>query len=308
MAGSTVVRRLDSMQGAAVTQKRKQAAVFWSALTGGSAAVAARSASPAFAGGISKIWLDGKVKADLADSTTQIGANQVWAEGNTAKGVKVAVLDSGVDTEHPDLVGQVDDSATFVPYEQDIIDYNGHGTHVASTIAGTGSASDGKEKGVAPGARLEIGKVLDSEGQGQESWIIAGMEWAAQDAQAKVVSMSLEGGGDSTDPMSEAVDQLTRETGALFVIAAGNGGPHSISSPGAADSALTVGAVGVAFAVDAFSRRIVGCHRRRSPQAPPCGRHEILQARRPLRGDRAGRSHQRVAVTSTFETDSKLFV
>jgi hypothetical protein len=252
MTGSTVVRRLDSIQGAAVAQNRKQAPAFWSALTGGAGA-AARSAKPAFAGGVAKVWLDGKVKADLADSTAQIGAPEVWAEGNTGKGVKVAVLDTGVDAEHPDLADQIETSASFIPDEPDTLDYQGHGTHTASTIAGTGAASDGKERGVAPGVRLDIGKVLNSEGSGQESWIIAGMEWAARDAQAKIISMSLGGGGDHTDPMSQAVDRLSRETGALFVIAAGNGGPHSIGSPGAADSALTVGAVDSADHLADFS-------------------------------------------------------
>ncbi|MEU7969689.1 S8 family serine peptidase [Streptomyces sp. NPDC049097] len=252
VAGSTVVRRLDSIQGAALAQNRKQAPQFWASLTGGSAATA-RSAKPAFAGGVAKVWLDGKVTADLADSTAQIGAQQVWAEGNTGQGVKVAVLDSGADTEHPDLAGQVDSSASFVPGEDDIADYNGHGTHVASTVAGTGSASGGQERGVAFGARLAVGKVLNSEGSGQESWIIAGMEWAARDQHARIISMSLGGGGDHTDPMSQAVDDLSNDTGALFVIAAGNGGPHSIGSPGAADAALTVGAVDSADQLADFS-------------------------------------------------------
>ncbi|WP_245791135.1 S8 family serine peptidase [Actinacidiphila rubida] len=243
VAGSSVVRALNSIQGAALAQDHAQATAFWSALTGGTAASTARSAHPALGGGVAKVWLDGRVTADLADSTAQIGAPQVWAQGNTGAGVKVAVLDTGVDSEHPDLAGQVGDTSSFVPSEPDTTDWNGHGTHVASTIAGTGSASDGKERGVAPGARLEIGKVLNSEGSGQESWIIAGMQWAAQDEQAKIISMSLGGGGDADDPMSQAVDQLSRDTGALFVIAAGNGGPHSIGSPGAADDALTVGAV-----------------------------------------------------------------
>lgn len=242
MPGSTVVRRLGSIQGAALAQNRAQAPAFWSALTGGSSA-AARTAGPAFSGGVAKVWLDAKVKASLADSTAQIGAQQVWAEGNTGKGVKVAVLDTGLDAEHPDLAGQVDDTASFVPYEPEMTDYHGHGTHVASTVAGTGSASDGKERGVAAGARLSVGKVLDADGGGEASWIIAGMEWAARDQKARIVSMSLGGSGDGTDPMSEAVNRLSRETGALFVIAAGNGGPRSINSPGAADAALTVGAV-----------------------------------------------------------------
>ncbi|MFF4053628.1 S8 family serine peptidase [Streptomyces chartreusis] len=242
MAGMTDVRALDSIQGSALAQDHEQAPEFWSSLTGGSSA-AARSAKPSLAGGIAHVWLDGKVKADLTDSTAQIGAQKVWAEGNTGQGVKVAMLDSGADTEHPDLVGQVSDSASFVPGENDITDYNGHGTHVASTIAGTGSASDGKERGVASGAQLAVGKVLNSEGRGQESWIIAGMEWAARDQKARIISMSLGGDGDKTDPMSQAADELSHETGALFVVAAGNSGPQSISSPGAADSALTVGAV-----------------------------------------------------------------
>ncbi|MFB7776805.1 S8 family peptidase [Streptomyces bauhiniae] len=244
VAGASVVRPLESIQGAAVTQNRAQAPAFWSALTGGAATAAARSAHPALAGGIAKVWLDGKAKADLSESTAQIGAPQVWAGGNTAQGVKVAILDTGVDTDHPDLAGQVDDGQSFVPSEPDITDYNGHGTHTASTIAGTGAASDGLERGVASGARLEVGKVLDSDGSGQDSWIIAGMEWAAQDEHAKIISMSLgASGGTADDPMSQAVEQLSGKTGALFVIASGNSGPHTIGSPGAADAALTVGAV-----------------------------------------------------------------
>ncbi|MEU8793668.1 S8 family serine peptidase [Streptomyces sp. NPDC048643] len=241
IAGSKFVRRLESVQGAALAQNRGHAPEFWDALTGGSVTTG-RSAKPAYAAGIDKVWLDGKVTADLAESTTQIGAERVWAEGQTGEGVKVAVLDTGVDTEHPDLLGRIDTSTSFVPGE-DVTDRHGHGTHVASTIAGTGSASEGKERGVAYDARLEIGKVLDSDGAGQESWIIAGMEWAARDQRAKIISMSLGGDGDATDPMSTAVDQLSQETGALFVVASGNSGPASIGSPGAADRALTVGAV-----------------------------------------------------------------
>ncbi len=84
VAGSTVVRRLDSIQGAALAQNRKQAPQFWASLTGGTAATA-RSTKPSFAGGVSKVWLDGKVTADLADSTAQIGAQQVWAEGTPVR-------------------------------------------------------------------------------------------------------------------------------------------------------------------------------------------------------------------------------
>ncbi|MFD5058151.1 S8 family serine peptidase [Streptomyces sp. NPDC058394] len=254
-SGATRTLALTSIQGAAVSQKRTRAADFWSSLTGGTAAVGGRSAGAKvqLRSGIAKVWLDGKVKADLADTTKQIGAPQVWESGDTGQGVDVAVLDTGVDTQHPDIVGQVAASTSFVP-DQDIEDHNGHGTHVASTIAGTGAASDGKEKGVAPGARLHIGKVLGNDGSGQESWVLAGMEWAARDQHAKVISLSLGAGpSDGHDPMSEAVNQLSAETGALFTIASGNAGPHSVSTPSVADAALSVGAVDASDQLAEFS-------------------------------------------------------
>ncbi|MFE9694056.1 S8 family serine peptidase [Micromonospora sp. NPDC005806] len=247
-AGVAKVRTLSSIQGAALTESHSHAADFWSGLTGGAGAQSAArvtgGAQPSFTGGIAKVWLDGKVKAALADTTAQIGAPEVWAAGNTGQGVDVAVLDTGVDNSHPDLADRIAGSASFVPNEGVFDDYVGHGTHVASTIAGTGAASDGKEKGVAPGARLHIGKVLGTKG-GQDSWVLAGMEWAARDQHAKIINMSLGAGPtDGTDPLSQAVNQLSAETGALFVIAAGNyGAPNTVASPGAADAALTVGAV-----------------------------------------------------------------
>ncbi|MFJ8988829.1 S8 family serine peptidase [Streptomyces sp. NPDC102279] len=253
--GATKALTLSSIQGAALSESRSKAAEFWDSLTGGTAAASGRSADAKIQlhSGIAKVWLDGKVKAALADTTAQIGAPQVWAGGDTGQGVDVAVLDTGVDTQHPDLVGQVAASTSFVP-DQDVEDHNGHGTHVASTIAGTGAASDGKEKGVAPGARLHIGKVLDNEGSGQDSWVLAGMEWAARDQHAKVISMSLGAGPtDGHDPLSEAVNQLSAETGALFTIAAGNDGPHSVSTPSVADAALSVGAVDTSDTLAEFS-------------------------------------------------------
>jgi subtilisin family serine protease len=88
--------------------------------------------------------------------------------------------------------------------------------------------------------------VLGDDGFGQDSWIISGMEWAVRDQHARIVNMSLGADPtDGTDPMSLAVDRLSAETGALFVISAGNAGPgaYSVGTPGAADAALTVGAV-----------------------------------------------------------------
>ncbi|MEV5897389.1 S8 family serine peptidase [Nonomuraea fuscirosea] len=256
--GARQVRALSSIQGAAVDADRS--AGFWASLTKDArlpGASGRAGGEAALSGGIAKVWLDGKVKADLAESTAQVGAPQVWAGGNTGEGVDVAVLDSGVDTAHPDLAGRVAQAETFVP-DQTVEDGQGHGTHVASTIAGTGAASGGKERGVAPGARLHVGKVLDNAGEGQESWVLAGMEWAARTERAKIISMSLGADAtDGTDPLSAAVNQLSAETGALFVIAAGNSGPtgFTVGTPAAADAALAVGAVDGADRLADFSSR-----------------------------------------------------
>lgn len=241
--GATRSRLLTSVDGSALGEDRAQSGAFWSQVTGGNGA-ARSTGDTAFAAGIDSIWLDGKITASLAESTAQIGAPEVWAGGDTGQGVTVAVLDTGIDVAHPDFEGRLGATASFVP-DEDITDRNGHGTHVASTVAGTGAASGGAERGVAPGATLAIGKVLSNAGSGFDSWAISGMEWAARDQHARIISMSLGSGpSDGHDPMSQAVDDLTAETGALFVIAAGNAGAeNSIGSPGAATSALTVGAV-----------------------------------------------------------------
>ena len=206
--------------------------------------------------GIDTIYLDQKVKASLAVSVPQIGAPQAWAAGFDGTGVDVAVLDTGIDKTHPDLQGKVVQEANFTT-DATAADGNGHGTHVASTVAGSGAASGGLRKGVAPGAELMNGKVLDGNGNGQESWVIAGMEWAATNG-AEVISMSLQAGvTDGTDPVSQAANQLTEANGVLFTVAAGNFGSaaQTVTSPGAANQALTVGAVDSTDTIAGFSGR-----------------------------------------------------
>ncbi|GAA3778776.1 S8 family serine peptidase [Plantactinospora mayteni] len=237
--GSKLVRNLPSVGGAALTADKKQARTFWTTI----APTAGTRSGPSLGGGLAKLWLDGRVTAALKESVPQIGAPEAWAAGYDGAGVKVAVLDTGVDAGHPDLVDQIDGKVSFVPGE-DTDDVNGHGTHVASTIVGTGAASGGEYKGVAPGADLIVGKVLGNDGYGADSWILAGMQWAAESG-ADIISMSLGDASltDGTDPMTIAVDTLSARYGTLFVVAAGNAGPQSIGSPGTAGSALTVGAV-----------------------------------------------------------------
>ncbi|CAM5288055.1 Peptidase S8 OS=Streptomyces alboniger OX=132473 GN=CP975_10920 PE=3 SV=1 [Streptomyces alboniger] len=250
---------LPGIDGAALSAKKSTAEKFWADIAPDAENTAAEPTAKAarqLAGGLDKLWLDAKVKASLDVSVPQIGAPEVWRAGYDGKGVKVAVLDTGVDAGHPDLSGKITQSRSFVP-DQEVRDGHGHGTHVASTIVGSGAASEGKRKGVAPGAELLVGKVLDNAGSGQSSWIIAGMQWAA-DSGADIVSMSL--GGTATgpsDPLSETVDELSASTGTLFVIASGNTGPReqTVGTPGIADSALTVGAVDKSDKLASFSSR-----------------------------------------------------
>ncbi|WP_232828314.1 S8 family peptidase [Kribbella monticola] len=233
MPGATVTRELPSVNGAAIRVAKATAAGFLAGVQ------PARSSL-----GAAKIWLDGKRRVTLDQSVPQIGAPAAWQAGFTGTGVSVAVLDTGIDASHPDLATQVVGAKNFT--DDPAGDHYGHGTHVASTIAGTGAASNGRYKGVAPGAKLYDGKVCDDTGDCQDSAILAGMEWAATEVKAKVVNLSL--GREDTaaiDPLEEAVERLTSQTGTLFVVAAGNNGPGegTIDSPGSADAALTVGAV-----------------------------------------------------------------
>ncbi|MEU2982322.1 S8 family serine peptidase [Streptomyces hirsutus] len=229
---ATLRRTLGALNADAVQAPIEDTPDLWKAVTDGD-----RTAS-----GIAHVWLDGVREASLDKSVPQIGTPKAWAAGYDGKGVKIAVLDTGVDATHPDLKGQVTASKNFTSASS-TGDKVGHGTHVASIAAGTGVKGGSTYKGVAPGAKILNGKVLDDSGFGDDSGILAGMEWAVAQG-ADVINMSL-GGQDTAeiDPLEAAVNKLSAEKGVLFAIAAGNEGPRSIGSPGSADAALTVGAV-----------------------------------------------------------------
>jgi subtilisin family serine protease len=240
IAGTTTTANLASVNSTAVAATKSGAA--WQSLTGSN---------------VRKVWLDGKREASLDRSVPQIGAPEAWKAGYTGEGVKVAVLDTGVDQTHPDLATREVAEKNFTD-AADAVDRFGHGTHVASTVAGTGAKGGGKYKGVAYGANIVDGKVLNDSGGGYDSWIIAGMEWAISQG-AKVVNLSL-GAPDTPDldPLEEAVNVLSAKHGTLFVIAAGNSGrsgAETVGSPGSADAALTVGAVDRDDSLADFSSR-----------------------------------------------------
>ncbi|MFF5174722.1 S8 family serine peptidase [Micromonospora sp. NPDC000089] len=238
LPGTRVTRDLPAIGGAALTAGKASAGAVWTALGGGAAGARLDAA-----GGVERIWLDGRRAVTLDHSVPQIGAPAAWAAGWTGKGVTVAVLDTGIDATHPDLAGRVARERNFTeaPDGRDTV---GHGTHVASTIAGSGAASGGRYRGVAPDATLLDGKVCEDFGC-TDSAILAGMQWAAVDQRATVVNMSLSGPDTpDVDPLELAVQTLTAQTGTLFVTAAGNDGADgTVGSPASADAALAVGAV-----------------------------------------------------------------
>ncbi|MFC7549554.1 S8 family serine peptidase [Plantactinospora sp. GCM10030261] len=245
--GTTANRQLPSIGAVAVSEDKRHARTFWKAVATGPTTLSA---------GVQRVWLDRKVRANLDDSVPRIGAPAAWTAGYTGRGVKVAVLDSGYDPDHRDLAGRVATAKNFTS-EPDATDTFGHGTHVAATIAGSGTAGRAGARGVAPDADLIVGKVLDQHGSGNLSAVIAGMEWAVAQG-ARIVNVSLGApAAEGPDPVTEAVDSLTASSGALFVVSAGNSGPdvQTLGTPGTADRALTVGAVSKADELASFSSR-----------------------------------------------------
>ena len=130
-------------------------------------------------------------------------------------------------------------------------------TVVAGIIAGSGTASNGRYRGVAPGVRLVNAKVCDGEGNCATDAILAGMEWAATQTGARVVNMSLGlAPSDGGDPVSRTLDRLSARTGALFTVAAGNSGEdQAVVAPAVADAALAVGSVTEDGRLSGFSTR-----------------------------------------------------
>ncbi|MEW1545279.1 S8 family peptidase [Streptomyces tsukubensis] len=242
---AAVQRALPAVNAEAVSTDPERGSALWDALTGrtGQAKGAAKGTA-AVAPGVEKIWLDAIVTPSLDRSTAQIGAPAAWARSYDGTGVKIAVLDTGMDDTHPDLAGKIAAARNFTG-SPDTRDLWGHGTHVASTAAGTGAASNGKYKGVAPGATLLNGKVLGDDGYGTTSGIVAGIDWAVAQG-ADIVNMSLGAyNAIGIDPVEELVNRYSAEKGVLFAVATGNWGPDpkSVNSPASAEAALAIGAV-----------------------------------------------------------------
>ncbi|OQY19021.1 MAG: hypothetical protein B6I34_10040 [Anaerolineaceae bacterium 4572_32.1] len=257
---------------------------------------------------IEQVWRDMPVHICLDVSVPLLEAPRVWADSGRGAGIKVAIVDTGIDTEHPDFEGRIRATRDFSG-KGSVADGHGHGTHVASTVAGSGAASDGKYVGVAPEALLYVAKVLKDDGGGMMSDVMAGIEWAADEG-AQVINLSLgaPGPGDGNDALSSLCDAAVEE-GIVICAAAGNSGPgaSTVGPPGVARQVITIGAADKSDNIAGFSSRGPTADGRTKPDIVFPG-VDIVAARaagqnRRSRPNRRSRQHPRLQVAcSRFYT------
>ncbi len=165
----------------------------------------------------------------------------------SGKGVTAAVLDTGINP-HMDFDHRIVYFKDFLKGQKSPYDDNGHGTHVAGILAGSGAASLGKYKGVAPGCNIVALKILDQKGLGNSENLIKSIQWLIENHRKygiRIVNISV-GGINSEENNQKAInayaDRLWEE-GVVVVAAAGNGGPDSatITAPGSSCKVITVG-------------------------------------------------------------------
>ncbi len=204
---------------------------------------------------VEMIWYDEPVHTMLDQSVPLIGAPTVWQAGVTGKGIKVGIVDTGIDPNHPDFAGRIAQMTDYTG--QGPNDNHGHGTHVAGIIGGSGAASGGKYKGVAPECSYYTAKVLRGDGSGNTSDVMAGVEWAVQQG-VQVINLSLgsDGACDGTDALSATCD-AAMDKGVVVCVAAGNAGPgaSTVGSPGCAKKVITIGATSKTDDMASFSSR-----------------------------------------------------
>ena len=198
-------------------------------------------------------------------NTWGLQATKVINSSYSGLGIKVAVLDTGMDLNHPDFAGRVVRSQSFIRGE-DVQDANGHGTHCIGTACGPMDPAELPRYGVAYNAEIYAGKVLSNRGSGSDSGILAGIEWAVNNGCA-IISMSLGAPtrpGDTYSPIYERVGQRALRRGSLIIAAAGNestdratGGrlnpPNPVGYPANAPSLMAVAALDNKLQVAPFS-------------------------------------------------------
>lgn len=198
--------------------------------------------------------------SDTTERTWGIAATGAETSPFTGAGIKLAVLDTGLDLGHPEFAGRAIVSQSFVTGET-VQDVQGHGTHCCGTSAGQASLPGMPRYGVAPGAELHVGKVLNNQGSGRERDILTGMLWAISQG-CQVISMSLGRAvrpGETFTPDYERVGQMALDSGSLIVAAAGNESSRDIGfiapvgAPANSPSIMAVAALGQSLNVAEFS-------------------------------------------------------
>lgn len=198
-------------------------------------------------------------KPTTRESAESIGADYVWDQGYDGSNVKIAIIDTGIYKNHPDLkkedgtikvIAEKSFVLTKYGYEENDLDPTdkiGHGTGVAGVAAGTGEGDKDVGLGVAPGAWLINAKIFPEQGGATLAAIVAAIEWSV-DQGADVINMSIGGGTWFIDPLYYAV-KAASERGVVVVVAAGNEGDTigsmSVGSPGDIEYAITVAATDV---------------------------------------------------------------
>jgi subtilisin family serine protease len=198
-----------------------------------------------------------ELRPELIQSGRQVYAGQLprgFVRDRAGEGIRVAVIDSGIDHTHPALRGKVVAFKDFTSEGRG--DFSGHGTHCAGIIGG-GVKGDA-DLGVAPGVRFLDGKVFNHSGKGETLPIAAAIRWAADEG-AQVISLSLGGAGrtDGRSLLSRVANAVAAD-GVVVVVSSGNSGHRgagSISVPGDAPNVLTVGAVDSQARLAPFSSR-----------------------------------------------------
>lgn len=177
----------------------------------------------------------------------------------SGKGVRIAVLDTGIDLAHPDFQGRNIVSRSFIE-EADVQDGNGHGTHCAGIACGPSGPPDAPRYGVAYDAELYVGKVLSDEGGGADGGVLEGINWAIEN-RCEVISMSLGSPLEAGQPYSRIFEEVARralDAGTIIIAAAGNDSRRPehiapVSHPANCPSILAVAAIDEGLKIAPFS-------------------------------------------------------
>ncbi|MGR7025450.1 S8 family serine peptidase [Geodermatophilus sp. URMC 62] len=197
---------------------------------------------------------------DTAAATWGIQAVQAMTSPFTGRGVRVAVLDTGLDLAHPDFAGRAVTSESFVEGVTSAQDGHGHGTHCTGTACGPRVPPAGPRYGIASEAEVFIGKVLSDEGSGEDGGILAGIDWAVANGCA-VLSMSLGADVAEAHPPYSAAGRRALQQGSLIIAAAGNNADREngdfgfVGAPANSVEILAVGALDQRLVTAWFSAR-----------------------------------------------------